>query len=135
MAMLLQRAKHGADALTETQALEMAPLEGAKALGRDDIGALKPGMAAHFVGFKPNQRAFAGALQDPVAALVFCTPGQVSFSVVNGQVIARDGQNPGLDLAALIAHLNRLAAEIVSRTEKKYGHDFTTKVWRREGEK
>lgn len=135
MAMLLQRATRGADALTATQALEMATLEGAKVLGRDDIGALKPGMAADFVGFHLNQLAFAGALHDPAAALVFCTPSQVSFSVVNGQVIVRDGQIPGLDLPALIARHNRLAAEIVSRTEKKYGHDFTTKVWRRAGEK
>ena len=40
-AMLLQRVKHDADALTATQALELATLGGAKVLMRDDIGAMR----------------------------------------------------------------------------------------------
>jgi 8-oxoguanine deaminase len=131
MALLLQRAKHGAQALTATQALEMATLEGARVLGRDDIGALKVGMAADFVGFDLNQLALAGAMHDPVAALVFCTPSQVSFSVIDGRVVVQDGQILGLDLPALIARHNRLAGEMVARTEARYGHDFSNRVWRR----
>jgi 8-oxoguanine deaminase len=51
-------------------------LGGAKILNRDDIGALKSGMAADIVMFNLHQIGFAGALHDPVSALVFCTPFQ-----------------------------------------------------------
>jgi cytosine/adenosine deaminase-related metal-dependent hydrolase len=131
MAMLLQRVKYGAEALTATQALEIATLGGASVLCRADIGALKPGMAADFIGFDLNQLALAGALHDPVAALVFCQPGQVSFSVINGVQRVQEGQILGLDLRDLIERHNRLTAELVRRTEEKYGHDLSTRIWKR----
>ena len=61
--------------MTAREALEIATLGGAKVLGRDDIGALAPGMAADFVAFDLRGVGHAGALHDPVAALVFCQPG------------------------------------------------------------
>src|SRR4051794_5103671 len=70
-AMLLQRVGFGPDAMTARQALEMATLGGAKVLGRDDIGALAPGMSADLAMFRLDQLGYAGALHDPVAALVF----------------------------------------------------------------
>ena len=50
-AMLLQRVGFGPAAMTARQALELATLGGARVLGRDDIGALAPGMAADFAAF------------------------------------------------------------------------------------
>src|ERR1700710_544743 len=88
-ALLLQRVGFGPDAMTARQALEIATLGGAKVLNRDDIGALKPGMAADIVTFKMDQVGHAGALHDPVAALVFCTPANVDCSIVNGRVVVR----------------------------------------------
>lgn len=134
MAMLLQRVKNGSSAVTATQALEMATLGGASVLGRADVGALKPGMAADVVGFDLNRLAFAGALHDPVAALVFCAPSQVSFSVIDGKIVVRNGEILGLDMPGLIGRHNRLAGEMVARTEARYGHDLSTRIWRRVGE-
>lgn len=131
MAMLLQRVEHGADALSATQALELATLGGARVLMRDDIGVLAPGMAADFVGYDLNQLSFGGGLHDPVAALVFCQPSQVDFSVINGKVVVADGVIIGLDLPELVAEHNRLAKEIIDITEARYGHDMSTRVWRR----
>ncbi|HVL75696.1 MAG TPA: 8-oxoguanine deaminase, partial [Noviherbaspirillum sp.] len=91
-AMLLQRVGFGPDALGARQALELATLGGARVLGRDDIGALAPGMAADIVMFGLDSIGFAGALHDPVAALVFCAPAQVACSVINGRVVVRDGR-------------------------------------------
>jgi len=48
-----------------------------------------------------------------VTALVFCTPAQVSLSVINGRTIARDGQLTTLDLPVVIEHHNRLAATLL----------------------
>ena len=61
-ALLLQRVGFGPDAMSAREALEIATLGGAKVLGRDDIGALAPGMAADFVSFDLSQHGFAGAL-------------------------------------------------------------------------
>lgn len=130
-AMLLQRVKHGADALTATQVLELGTRGGASVLGRDDIGVLAPGKMADFVGYDLNQLAFAGALHDPVAALVFCQPSNVDFSVINGKIVVEDGQIIGLDLPGLVAEHNRLAGEVVDITERRYGNDMSTRVWRR----
>jgi 8-oxoguanine deaminase len=111
-AMLLQRVGFGPDAMTARQALEMATLGGAKVLNRDDIGALKPGMSADLVSFRLDQIGFAGALHDPVAALVFCTPANVCHSIINGRVIVRDGHLTSIDLPLVLERHNRLALEL-----------------------
>ncbi|WP_277052299.1 8-oxoguanine deaminase [Zestomonas thermotolerans] len=113
-ALLLQRVGFGPDAMTAREALEIATLGGARVLNRDDIGALAPGMAADFVAFDLRQIAFAGALHDPLAALVFCAPTQVSHSVINGRVVVRDGQLTNVDLPRLLERHNRLARQLVS---------------------
>ncbi|MFZ1509309.1 MAG: 8-oxoguanine deaminase, partial [Anaerolineae bacterium] len=73
-AMLLQRVLGNPAALTAQEALELATLGGAAVLGRDDIGALAPGMAADFIGLNLNRLAYSGALHDPLAAVLFCAP-------------------------------------------------------------
>jgi 8-oxoguanine deaminase len=111
-AMMLQRVGFGPDAMNARQALEMATLGGAKVLNRDDIGALKPGMAADVVMFNLNQVGFAGAWHDPVAALVFCTPSNVTCSIINGRVVVREGKLTSIDLPPLLERHNRLAFEL-----------------------
>ena len=113
-AMLLQRVGHGPDAMTAREALELATIGGARVLGRDDIGALAPGMAADFVAFRLDQLAFAGGLHDPVAALVFCAPVNVAYSVINGRVVVREGQLTTVDLGPLLEQHNRLARALVN---------------------
>jgi 8-oxoguanine deaminase len=113
-AMLLQRVGHGPGAMTARQALELATIGGARVLGRDDIGALAPGMAADFVAFRLDQLAFAGGLHDPVAALVFCAPVNVAYSVINGRVVVREGQLTTVDLGPLLEQHNRLARALVN---------------------
>lgn len=111
-AMLLQRVGYGPDAMTARQALEVATLGGAKVLNRDDIGALKPGMSADIVMFNVRQIGFAGALHDPVAALVFCTPANVAYSIIHGRVIVREGQISSIDLPRVMERHNQLAYQL-----------------------
>ncbi len=113
-ALLLQRVGFGPDAMTAREALEIATLGGAKVLNRDDIGALAPGMAADFAAFDLRQIGLAGALHDPLAALVFCNPGAVAYSVINGRVVVREGQLVTLDLPDTIERHNRLAQRLVA---------------------
>lgn len=112
-ALLLQRVGFGPDAMTAREALEIATLGGAKVLNRNDIGALAVGMSADFVAFDLRQIAFAGALHDPLAALVFCAPSQVAHSVINGKQVVKDGQLLSLDLPLVIERHNRLAQQLV----------------------
>ncbi|CAG0943725.1 partial 5-methylthioadenosine/S-adenosylhomocysteine deaminase, partial [Anaerolineae bacterium] len=81
-AMLLQRVSGDPKALTARQALELGTLGGARVLGRDDTGSLEAGKAADFIAVKMDRLDFAGALHDPVSALVFCTPPRVDLSVI-----------------------------------------------------
>jgi cytosine/adenosine deaminase-related metal-dependent hydrolase len=115
LAMLLQRVAGGAGALSAREALEIATLGGAAVLRRDDIGALAPGMAADLIGYDLNQLALAGAQADPLAALLFCTPPQVSLSVINGRVIVEDGALRTVDLPTLVARHNALARALLAR--------------------
>jgi 8-oxoguanine deaminase len=111
-ALLLQRVGFGPDAMTAREALEIATLGGAAVLGRDDIGALAPGMAADFVSFDLRQPLFAGALADPVAALVFCAPSQVAHSVIGGRQVVKDGVLATVELGPVIERHNRLAQQL-----------------------
>lgn len=113
-ALLLARVGFGPDAMTAREALDIATLGGARVLGRDDIGALAPGMAADFVAFDLRQPLFAGALHDPVAALVFCAPSQVALSVIDGRIVVKDGVLQTVELGPVIERHNRLAAELAA---------------------
>ena len=109
-ALLLQRVGGDPAALTARDALYLATRGGAAVLGRNDIGMLAAGMAADFVGFRADTLGMAGgAMHDPLAALVFCQPPAVDFSVIHGKVRVRDGRLLGLDLQALIARHNQIA--------------------------
>ena len=101
-------------ALTAEDVLEIATLGSAKLLGRDDIGALAPGKAADFIAFDLHQLDFAGALHDPLAALVFCTPARVNLSVINGQVVVQDGQLTNVEMGPVIERHNEIAQALVN---------------------
>jgi cytosine/adenosine deaminase-related metal-dependent hydrolase len=108
-AMLLARVSGDPGAMTAREALEIATRGGAETLGRDDVGQLTPGKCADIAAFNVQGIDHAGALHDPMAALVFCAPTKVAFSVINGRIIARNGQLLTLDLPVLLERHNRLA--------------------------
>jgi 8-oxoguanine deaminase len=113
-AMLLQRVANGPNAMTARDALWLATRGGAAVLGRDDIGALAPGMAADIAGYRLDRLGLAGgAVHDPLASLVFCRPGNVDLSIINGRVRIRDGEFVDVDLPRLIERHNRIARALV----------------------
>jgi 8-oxoguanine deaminase len=115
MALLLARVRDGeAAAMTARQMLEVATLGGARVLGRTDIGALAPGMAADFIALRCDRPALAGALQDPVAALLFCSVNRVDYSFINGRKVVDNGQLTTVDLPNLVERTNQIARQLVS---------------------
>jgi len=115
MAMLLQRVEYGAEAMSARQALELATLGGAAVLGRNDIGCLAPAKAADLIGFDLRCLEYAGALHDPLAALIFCTPRNVTLSIINGKLVVENGELVETDLVRLVARHNEISRELVAK--------------------
>lgn len=103
------------DWMSAREALELATRGGARALGRDDIGALEPGRCADFVSLDLGAVEYAGALHDPVAATVFCAPTRPRFTVVHGRVVVAEGRVATLELETVIERHNDLAARLARR--------------------
>jgi len=93
-AVMVARARAGRpDALSAEQALRMATVAGARALGLDRIGALLPGFAADLTVVDLSTTPFL-PWDDPVAATVYGgSPDRVLLTVVNGQIRYRRGQD------------------------------------------
>ncbi|MCX6056020.1 MAG: 8-oxoguanine deaminase [Chloroflexi bacterium] len=122
-AMLLTRLKAGLDGaslsstgeeiFTARQALEVATRGGAAVLGRKDIGSLEVGKCADFIGINLNHLEYAGALHDPLAAIVFCQTRNVDLNYVHGKAVVRNGELLGLDLIAHVEKHNRAAHRLL----------------------
>ena len=83
--------------------------------GRDDIGAIAPGMAADLALFRVDTLAMAGgAVHDPIAALMFCASPRAEYTIVNGRVVVREGQLATLDLPVHVERHNRMAMQLVT---------------------
>ncbi|GAB4386156.1 MAG: 8-oxoguanine deaminase [Albidovulum sp.] len=110
-AMLLQRVRNGAGAMSAREALAIATRGGAEVLGRDDCGVIAPGRRADLAIWDPGGIEAAGAW-DPVAALVLCAPPRVRDLIVEGRPVVRGGRLVTIDLARLIERQNSLARRL-----------------------
>ena len=84
--------------MTAREALEIATRGGAAVLGRDDIGSLEAGKCADFFSINLHTVDYAGALNDPVAATLFCAPQKARYTVINGRVVVEDGTVVTVDM-------------------------------------
>ena len=112
-ALLLQRTAGDPAALSAREALELATIGGASLLGRSDIGSIAVGKSADIIAYRLDTPALAGALHDPVAALVFCQPPQVDLSIINGEIKVEDGHLTSVDLPVLTEEHNRLSKQLI----------------------
>ncbi len=113
-AALQQRSlRREAALLSPEDLLGLATLEGARALGLDDkVGTLEPGKDADFIAVNLSAPHLTPA-GDPVAALFHsAVVGDVSLTVVAGQVLYRDGEFVTLDWPALTDVAQRFTAPI-----------------------
>ena len=117
-AMLLARLAaapsiEGGPLLTAREALRVATRGSAAVLGRDDVGSLEPGKAADFIAISLDRLEYAGALHDPIAAVIFVAPTGVDHNYVHGKPVVKDGELVGVELPPLIEEHNRAAARLV----------------------
>jgi len=114
-AMLLQRVKYGASALTARETLKLAIQGGAELLGFDRIGRIEPGYGADLALFDMKQFQYAGSLSDPVAAILFTGfSHETAYTIVNGRVVVRNGNLEGIDENEIACNVNRIAATLIN---------------------
>jgi len=87
LTLLHKGINHNAQAVTAREGVAMATKNGAAAMGRRDIGEIKPGNAADLALLdldRPNMRP----LSDPIAALAYSANGsEVETVIVNGRIL------------------------------------------------
>ncbi len=118
MAMLLARLdaapnQSAGDLMPARTALEIATRGGAEVLRRPDLGSLETGKAADFIAVDLSRLEYAGALHDPVAAVMLAAPVNVDFNYVAGQAVVADGKLTAIELEPLIERHNRLAGVLL----------------------
>jgi 5-methylthioadenosine/S-adenosylhomocysteine deaminase len=115
LAVLIHRAvtrRH--DAFGAHQALELATIGGARALGLDSrVGSLEPGKDADLAGFRIDI-ARTTPLGDPYSAAIFALPGRSAELVtVRGRVLVERGRARSSD-AALAQRVREVGAALAS---------------------
>jgi 8-oxoguanine deaminase len=116
-AFLMARVRElDAAAMSAREALELVTLGGARVLGRDDIGAIAPGMSADFIAVNLDRPEFAGAQHDAIAALIFCQVNTVDYSFINGRKVVDKGRLTTIELETLVEKHNQLAREMMVGT-------------------
>jgi cytosine/adenosine deaminase-related metal-dependent hydrolase len=118
-AMLLQRVKYGADALTAEGAFELCIKGGAKILNYQKTGTIKEGYLADIALFNINKLEYTGSLSDPLAALIFTgISHQAEYTIVNGKVVVEKGRLVGGDEDVIIKNGNEIAARLFNSYSK-----------------
>ena len=110
---LAKHATHDPTALSARQALDLATIGGAKALGMGAlIGSLEAGKRADVITVSMGASRQT-PLYDPVSHLVYVTRGDdVQNTIVNGKVLMRNRRVRTLDRLAVIAAANQLAPTV-----------------------
>jgi cytosine/adenosine deaminase-related metal-dependent hydrolase len=117
--MLLHRLAKGVKSMSALQAMKLATRGGADVLRRGDIGSLEPGKAADIALFDLNRLDLAGALHDPLAALVFCGISHKAHTViVNGEIVVQSGRLLRADEDRISKEMNTHSRSMVDRARK-----------------
>ena len=115
-AALLQKLAHGPEILPAASVLQMATIDGARALGLDaEIGSIEVGKRADVIVVDLN-RSHSSPSPDVVSALVYSAQASdVRSTIIDGQVVMLDRQLLTLNERDAIGDANREASALVAR--------------------
>jgi cytosine/adenosine deaminase-related metal-dependent hydrolase len=118
-AMLLQRIRYGSGGLAAREALSVATEGGARILGYGKLGRVEEGWIADLALFDVMKLEYAGALADPVAALLLCGYDHgADHVIVNGELALESGRlvgpgaRAGTDEEAIRANAERASRKL-----------------------
>jgi cytosine/adenosine deaminase-related metal-dependent hydrolase len=100
--------------MTAREALYLGTRGGAAVVGRNDIGSLENGKCADFFAIDLNRPEYAGAQHDQVAAVIFCQPVRVDYTVVGGKFVVKEGQLVTVEEEKLIERHNQAAKRLLN---------------------
>ena len=100
--------------MTARQALELGTRRGASVLWRTDIGSLEPDKCADFFAINLNRLDYAGALHDPLAAVVFYASVSADYTAVGGKFVVKEEKLITLDLPRLVEKHNQAAEPLLN---------------------
>ncbi len=128
---LMQHVRHlDPTRMPAERTIEMATLNGAKALGLDgELGSLEPGKRADIAIFD-LKKPYVGVLHRPISSFVYAGKGSDARAVlVDGQVVYRDGRFPRFaDGDRVMAEAERLGRVIIEKAG--LGHRLSP-AWRK----
>jgi len=115
-AALLQKALHGPESLPATSVLQMATIDGARALGISDrTGSIEVGKQADLVLLRLN-RLHSVPYTDPVSATVYSAEADdVDTVLIEGRIVLREGKLSTLNEQEVIQSANNEARRIQER--------------------
>jgi cytosine/adenosine deaminase-related metal-dependent hydrolase len=121
-AFTLHRARKGVQAVRAESLLNWATEGGAKVLGFEEAGVLRPGMIADIAIFDISAPRNLG-LHDPALAPVLTGAASLRHSFVGGRQVVRDGSIPGVDLTGLGADARRVTRRLAERRKDMLAPD------------
>jgi len=121
--LMIHRVLGGAAAITAEQVLGIATRGGANLLGWTDIGSLEVGKGADLCLYEMNRLDYAGALSDPLAAIIFSGASHFTdTTIVNGEIVVQDGRLTRADEEDLRDDANRVAKEMMEKADVDTGY-------------
>lgn len=101
--------------------LKVATINGAKTLGRLDLGSLEPEKAADLFMIDTETLELTGALHDPCNMLARVgQTGPVWMTMINGKVVYKDGELQGVDEKKLAAEGEAVCTKVIRQPNEAY---------------
>ena len=98
-------------------AIEMATIEGARALGLGDVtGSLTPGKRADLILIRTDDVNIAPVAHIEAAVVQSATPANVDTVMVDGRIVKRGGKLVAYDVPAIVARAKESAARVRAAT-------------------
>ncbi|HKP39379.1 MAG TPA: 5'-deoxyadenosine deaminase [Pyrinomonadaceae bacterium] len=115
-AALLQKLAHGPEILPAVSVLQMATIDGARALGLEsEIGSLEAGKRADVIVVDLRQ-LHSSPQADVISSLIYSAQASdVRSTIIDGRVVMRDGELLSLDEASVVRNANRESASLSKR--------------------
>jgi 5-methylthioadenosine/S-adenosylhomocysteine deaminase len=114
---LLQKALHGPEVIPARQALRIATIGGARALGlENEIGTLEMGKRADVIVVNLNSLHASPSAADPMSAVVYSAQtSDVRSVVIDGRLVMNDRVLLTLDENSILANAARESSALVKR--------------------